>query len=62
LLFDEYAKQEQDDGVEVITWLAAQPWCNGAVGMMGISWGGFSWIANPITETCGSDASPSSLS
>ena len=26
LLFDEYAKQEQDDGVEVIAWLAAQPW------------------------------------
>src|SRR5262245_2752584 len=41
LLFDEYAKQEQDDGVEVIAWLAAQPWCNGVVGMMGISWGGF---------------------
>src|ERR1700719_3806813 len=41
LLFDEYAKQEQDDAVEVIAWLAAQPWCNGAVGMMGISWGGF---------------------
>ena len=41
LLFDEYAKQEQNDGVEVIEWLAAQPWCSGAVGMMGISWGGF---------------------
>jgi uncharacterized protein len=41
LLFDEYAKQEQDDGLEVIAWLAAQPWCNGSVGMMGISWGGF---------------------
>jgi uncharacterized protein len=41
LLFDEYAKQEQDDGLEVIAWLAAQPWCNGLVGMMGISWGGF---------------------
>src|SRR5262249_60840528 len=41
LLFDEYAKQEQDDGVEVIAWLAAQPWCSGVVGMMGISWGGF---------------------
>jgi uncharacterized protein len=44
LLFDEYAKQEQDDGVEVIAWLAAQPWCNGAVGMMGISWGGFNGL------------------
>jgi putative CocE/NonD family hydrolase len=42
LLFDEYTKQEQDDALEVIAWLAAQPWCNGAVGMMGISWGGFS--------------------
>ena len=41
LLFDEYTKQEQDDAMEVIAWLAAQPWCTGAVGMMGISWGGF---------------------
>jgi putative CocE/NonD family hydrolase len=41
LLFDEYAEQEQKDGVEVIAWLAAQPWCSGVVGMMGISWGGF---------------------
>ena len=41
LLFDEYTKQEQDDALEVIAWLAAQPWCSGAVGMMGISWGGF---------------------
>src|SRR5919201_888939 len=46
LLFDEYAKQEQDDGLEVIAWLAAQPWCNGAVGMMGISWGGFNGLQN----------------
>ena len=44
LLFDEYAKREQDDGMEVIAWLAAQPWCNGAVGMMGISWGGFNGL------------------
>ncbi len=41
LLTDEYARQEQDDALEVIAWLAAQPWCSGAVGMMGISWGGF---------------------
>ena len=44
MLFDEYAQQEQDDGVELIAWLAAQPWCNGAVGMMGISWGGFNGL------------------
>ena len=41
LLHDEYARQEQDDAMEIIAWLAAQPWCNGSVGMMGISWGGF---------------------
>jgi len=41
LLTDEYTQQEQDDAMEVIAWLAAQPWCNGRVGMMGISWGGF---------------------
>ena len=44
LLFDEYARQEQDDALEIIAWLAAQPWCSGAVGMMGISWGGFNGL------------------
>src|ERR1700683_4667619 len=38
---DEYVKQEQDDGVEIIKWIAAQHWCTGAVGMEGISWSGF---------------------
>jgi putative CocE/NonD family hydrolase len=38
---DEYLKQEQDDALEAIAWLAKQSWCNGNVGMMGISWGGF---------------------
>ena len=41
LMFDEYLKQEQDDALEVIDWICAQPWCDGRVGMMGISWGGF---------------------
>ena len=41
LLWDEYTTQEQDDALEVIAWIARQPWCSGAVGMMGISWGGF---------------------
>ena len=41
MLLDEYLPQEQADAVEVIAWLAAQPWCSGTVGMMGISWGGF---------------------
>jgi uncharacterized protein len=41
VLDDEYTAQEQRDAVEVIAWLAAQPWCSGRVGMFGVSWGGF---------------------
>ena len=41
LMEDEYTAQELADAVEVINWAAEQPWCNGHVGMMGISWGGF---------------------
>ena len=44
LVEDEYAIREQDDGVEVIAWLACQPWSTGAVGMIGISWGGFNGL------------------
>ena len=41
VLVDEYSRQEHDDALEVIAWLAEQPWCTGAVGMTGISWSGF---------------------
>ncbi|TNF59367.1 MAG: CocE/NonD family hydrolase [Rhodobacteraceae bacterium] len=41
---DEYSPRELADGVEVVNWLAAQPWCSGSVGMMGISWGGFNGL------------------
>ena len=40
----EYLRQEQDDGIAVIDWLARQPWCAGTVGMIGISWGGFNGL------------------
>jgi uncharacterized protein len=40
----EYTEQEQQDAEDVIAWLAGQPWCTGAVGMWGISWGGFNAI------------------
>ncbi len=40
-LADEYLLLEQEDALEVIAWIAAQPWCDGAVGMQGKSWGGF---------------------
>lgn len=41
VLTGEYTEQELADGEAVIAWLADQPWCTGAVGMTGISWGGF---------------------
>ena len=44
VLLGEYLKQEQDDALEVIAWIATQPWCSGAVGMIGISWGGFNGL------------------
>lgn len=40
VLPDEYTREEIDDGVAVIAWLAQQTWCSGRVGMWGISWGG----------------------
>ncbi|MGD8965906.1 MAG: CocE/NonD family hydrolase [Anaerolineae bacterium] len=44
ILYDEYLKQEQDDALDVMNWIAAQPWCSGEVGMYGISWGGFNGL------------------
>ncbi|MBN34868.1 MAG: peptidase S15 [Rhodospirillaceae bacterium] len=44
LFDDEYSRQELDDGYHVLEWLAAQSWCSGATGMMGISWGGFNCL------------------
>jgi len=40
----EYTERELSDACEVICWIAAQPWSNGRVGMMGISWGGFNGL------------------
>ena len=40
-MYDEYLKQEHDDAIEVIDWISKQAWCDGNVGMMGKSWGGF---------------------
>lgn len=61
---DEYLSSELDDAEEVIAWLAAQPWCDGAVGMFGISWGGFNTLAvgarrppalRAVVSACASD-------
>jgi uncharacterized protein len=44
ILEDEYLPLEQEDGLAVIRWLAAQPWCSGKVGIIGKSWGGFNGL------------------
>jgi len=64
LLEDEYTDTELTDAVSVIEWLTDQPWCNGRVGMIGISWGGFNSLqaaalAPPalraVISVCGTD-------
>lgn len=44
VLLDEYLPQEQEDALEVLKWISNQRWCTGAVGMIGISWGGFNGL------------------
>ncbi|WP_237056735.1 CocE/NonD family hydrolase [Microbulbifer sediminum] len=41
VMTDQYREQELSDAVEAIEWIARQSWCDGSVGMQGISWGGF---------------------
>jgi len=36
-----YSKQEQEDGYDVVEWTAEREWCDGKVGMSGISYYGF---------------------
>jgi putative CocE/NonD family hydrolase len=64
LMLDEYTPQEWRDAVEVIDWIASQPWCDGNVGMMGLSWSGFNSLQvaamapaalKAIVTTCASD-------
>lgn len=41
VLDDEYSEIELRDALAVLEWIAGQSWCSGAIGMTGISWGGF---------------------
>ncbi|MCC7079220.1 MAG: CocE/NonD family hydrolase [Burkholderiales bacterium] len=38
------ATDEANDTLQVLAWIAQQPWSDGQVGMFGISWGGFQGI------------------
>ena len=64
IVTDEYTDREHADACAIIAWLAEQPWCNGNIGMWGISWGGFNSLQiaalNPpnlkaIITLCASD-------
>jgi predicted acyl esterase len=35
-----FSRQEQEDGYDLVEWIARQPWCNGNVGMLGLSYFG----------------------
>ncbi|KIC16555.1 MULTISPECIES: CocE/NonD family hydrolase [unclassified Leisingera] len=41
---DEYSEQELSDGETLLEWIASQDWCDGKIGMIGISWGGFNGL------------------
>lgn len=64
VMHDEYTAQEWRDALDVIEWIAAQPWCDGNVGIIGLSWGGFNGLQiaalrppalKAIVTTCASD-------
>ena len=40
--------EDQLDGYDAIEWIAEQPWCDGAVGMTGVSFG---WFTSLLTAT-----------
>ncbi|MDA1216636.1 MAG: CocE/NonD family hydrolase [Chloroflexi bacterium] len=42
--------QERQDGHDIVEWIAAQPWCTGAVGVWGISYGGITSLSIASTQ------------
>ncbi|WP_165369313.1 CocE/NonD family hydrolase [Rhodococcus sp. Q1] len=45
-----YSEQESTDGYDLVEWLAVQDWCNGDVGMIGISY--FGTIQLVVASSC----------
>jgi len=46
--WDPFDPKHKTDGYDLVEWLAAQPWCDGKVGMMGLSYMGWAqwWTAS----------------
>ena len=46
--WDPFSPKHKTDGYDLVEWLAAQPWCDGNVGMMGLSYMGWAqwWTAS----------------
>ena len=43
-------QQERDDLYDLIEWIAAQPWCDGNVGMLGVSYFAMAQLAAAVTK------------
>ena len=53
---DEYTESEITDNLTVLAWLREQPWCDGRLGMFGISWGGFAALQAAMRRPPGLEA------
>ena len=41
--------QDAEDGYDTLTWIAKQDWCDGTIGMYGLSyWGAVQWLVAPL--------------
>ncbi len=45
-----FAPQEARDGHDIVEWIARQPWCDGNVGMWGVSYPGITALATAATQ------------
>jgi len=45
-----FGVQEQEDGYDLVEWLAAQPFCTGMIGMQGVSYGGHSTLLTAVNR------------
>jgi predicted acyl esterase len=45
-----FGPQEQEDGYDLVEWLAAQPFCTGKIGMQGVSYGGHTTMLTAVNR------------